>query len=296
LSQVSEVVKPNVSRIALSGWFYGDPLPRPEIRLPSDDSYLVKDSVVKLSGIFKQLCGETYLDSATQSDINEQLAEESEVLIPGFLRYDTYSKICEDIVSADVERNQFAQVGPANIASYQETCQGPPKQETANNSAEIVDFPPTVETLQSFFYSAEFLEFMEKITEFPFTSCDISKVTSSLKKFTKGSYVLLRSGGTKHTGITEPKVIESEEDEEEEPQLVDVSFYFGSKWKDEWGGLKLYAAEDGEHLISVSPEGNCLAVVVRNSTVNSYVNYVNCLAQDQVYFVFNMTFAFDGNL
>jgi hypothetical protein len=251
-----------------------------------------------LQGIFKTLCTESYLDPATQTDINEQLAEESEVLIPGFLQDKVYSSVCKDIVDEDVERSCFLPVGPPNLASYQEACKGPPKKQTIENVTENEAIPHTLETLRDLFHSDEFLQFMEKITEYPFTSCDIAKVSSSLKKFTVGSYSLLRSGGAKQTGSKEAKHSEEaedpEEEEEEEPQLVDVSFFFASKWEDQWGGLKIYSAEDGEQLISVSPEGNCLAVVVRNSTVNSYVNYVNCLAEDQVYFVYSMTFAFDG--
>ena len=69
-----------------------------------------------------------------------------------------------------------------------------------------------------------------------------------------------------------------------------------NKWQEENGGLIIYSTEEGEQLITVSPEGNCLALVVRNSSVNSYINYINCNAGDEVYFVYTMTCALDGNL
>lgn len=36
-----------MKRYALSGWFYGEPLPRPEIIFPRDEGYLLKNVVVK---------------------------------------------------------------------------------------------------------------------------------------------------------------------------------------------------------------------------------------------------------
>ncbi len=38
-----------VKRLALSGWFYGDPVQRPKIEFPKDEGYLLKDYLVSCS-------------------------------------------------------------------------------------------------------------------------------------------------------------------------------------------------------------------------------------------------------
>ncbi|CAL8138264.1 unnamed protein product [Orchesella dallaii] len=291
--QVSEVLKEGRSRQALSGWFYGNPLPRSPVEFPVENSNNVLESVQSYKGVLQKFCAEMYLNQEIYSEINEQLSEESEVLVPGFLRDDVYESICKTIVEMDVTNSSFSTRGPANISNYQVALEGPPEIKDVSPSDNSNS--PNIESLRRLFYSHEFLSFMEKITEFPFTTNETTKVVSSLQKYSHGSYSLLKAGGAKQTGVTnqtEQDVVE----EEEEPNLVDVMFFFANKWDDDRGGVLIYSTSDGEQLITVPPEGNCLAVVVRSSTVNSYVNYVNCLAKDDVYFVFKMTFAFDGSI
>ncbi|ODM97004.1 Prolyl 3-hydroxylase OGFOD1 [Orchesella cincta] len=290
--QVSEVLKKECKRQALSGWFYGEPLARPKIEFPVEKSCAVLENVQSYKGVLGKFCAEMYLNQEIYSEINEQLSEESEVLVPGFLRDDVYESICKTIVEMDVTNSDFLTCGPANMSNYKVALEGPPKD---GSPSSVDSLSSNIESLRRLFYSHEFLSFMEKITEFPFTTNAATKVVSSLQKYSHGSFSLLKSGGAKQTGvtnITEQDVAE----EEEEPNLVDVMFFFANKWSDDRGGLFIYTTMDGEQLITVPPEGNCLAVVVRSSTVNSYTNYVNCLSKDDVFFVFKMTFAFDGSI
>lgn len=236
-----------------------------------------------------------YLNPEIYSEINDQLAEESEVLVPGFFRDETYESICKSIVEQDVADQLFTQCGPANILSYGEAVAGPPSTSESEASSSSEADLPSVDSLPDFFYSKEFLQFLEQITEFPFTTCDTNKVTSALQKFSHGSYSLLKSGGTKQTG-NKPTPEDIADEVEEEPNLVDVMFFFANNWEERRGGSLIYLTTEGDQLITVPPEGNCLAVVVRSPNVNSYTNYVNCLAKDDVYFVYKMTFAFDGSI
>jgi len=75
-------------------------------------------------------------------------------------------------------------------------------------------------------------------------------------------------------------------------------FYISHKWCDEWGGEEIFCITDEEaqqqQLMSINPEGNALALAVRTNGVNSFTKYVNCLAKENMYFVYKMTFAFDG--
>ncbi len=285
-----------------------------------------------LKDIINQSITEGYLDEATIQDINEQVAEESQVLIPCFLKESLYQSICKDIfftchtkqfhllypftstyllagrsiVEQDVTFEKFVEVGPPNVSHYQEMLKGPPtmNDEQKSSSSSIIN----VEGLQQLFHSNEFLQLMEKMTELPFSSSlNLLKVTTSLRKYSKGSYSLLRSGGAKQTGdgednkavVVAEKVREEtkKDDDEEDPNLVDIMYFVASKWNESWGGLHIFCEDqDGEQLITILPEGNCLAVVVRNSSVNSYVNYINSDSGEEVYFVYTMTCALDGNL
>lgn len=47
--QVSEVLAEGKERLALSGWFYGEPLPRPTVQLPVDKSFNVLESVTDVN-------------------------------------------------------------------------------------------------------------------------------------------------------------------------------------------------------------------------------------------------------
>jgi len=40
-----------VKRLALSGWFYGDPIPRPKIEFKFDEEYAVKDHLNSITVI-----------------------------------------------------------------------------------------------------------------------------------------------------------------------------------------------------------------------------------------------------
>jgi len=237
-----------------------------------------------------------YLEEPTQSDINDQISEESQVLIPGFLQDKVYKDLCADLVEQDVG-NQFAHIGPPNVANYAEMCVGPPPTHITEKD-QITTSSCTAKSLQSFFHSSEFLQFLEKITEMPFTSSELLTATSSIKKFGKGSYSLLRMGGAKQTGNSETDQDKNAEveGEEEEPNLVDVIYFVASNWDECWGGLRIYCTLDGDQLITIPPEGNCLAIVVRNTTVNHYHNFVNSDAGDNVYFAYTMTFALDGKM
>lgn len=245
--------------------------------------------------VLASFCSDSYLQDETLKDINEQVSEESQVLIPGFLVNEAYKDVCLQIVEHDVGKN-FTHVGPPNICSYSESLKGPPAVE-ANDASHI-----SLNSFRRIFHSSEFLSFMEKVTELPFTANDAIKCTSSLRKFSKGSFSLLKSGGAKQTGETEDDLLrhhackDESEESEEDPNLVDVIYFVTSKWDDSWGGLTIYSDEDGEQLITIPPTENCLAIVVRNSSVNSYVNFVNCNAGDEIYFAYHMTFALDGNL
>lgn len=216
------------------------------------------------------------------------------------------------MVDQDATFGKFVQVGPPNMACYQEMDKGPPVLLSAELGQAALS--KNVQGLRQLFHSKEFFHLVEKVTELPFTSSQLLRGTSSIRKYAKGSYSLLTSGGAKQTGDVKEKddvtqntdsaaesndVGDSADDENESdegPNLVDFIYFVSSKWNENWGGLTIYNTDDGDHLLTVSPEGNCLAIVVRNSSVNSCVNYVNCDAGEEVYFAFTMTCALDGNL
>lgn len=239
----------------------------------------------------------TYLTEETVGDINEQLTEESEVLLPGFLNEDIYKSLCTAIVESDVSSKIFSSAGPPNLKSYEKALIGPPEKiDIAKESTDALS------NIHKFFYSQEFFEFLEKLTEFPFTSDEkLIHVKSELRKFSHGSYTLLQSGGEKQTGnvlVSNGKSAakNDDQDDELEPNLVDVIFFCSSNWDEERGGLTIYSANDGVQLITIPPEGNSLAITVRAENVNSYVNYVNYLAGEEMYFAYTMTFEFTDHV
>jgi hypothetical protein len=158
--QVSEVTESGVERFALSGWFYGQPIPRPTIKLPSLPTYPLSEHLIsKLeSSTMRDTVGETYSNSLNYPAINEQLEEESEVLLVDFIRPEVYSKICEELRTPEV----WKRTGPPNICSYFSS--------QLKLWHEAKDGSSPVQNLSKIFHSQEFLHFLEQITEFPFTS------------------------------------------------------------------------------------------------------------------------------
>ena len=155
--QVSEVVESGVERFALSGWFYGDPIPRPKVTIPPVVTHTLQDNIKNDESSFQ--CGVTSIYNEVDNYllINKQLEENSEVLLVDFLQPDLFNQLCVQAKSLE-----WKDKGPVNICSYLMPAIQLWPEEYAENSP--------IRNLSETFHSKQFLEFLEKITEFPFTS------------------------------------------------------------------------------------------------------------------------------
>ncbi|CAG7833383.1 unnamed protein product [Allacma fusca] len=172
--QVSEVVQESACRRAISGWYYGEPLPRPSVTLPEDAfknvNYLDRKEIA-----LDEFVDPLYLNPDTLRSANDQLSENSEILLSSFFKPDLYKVLAKKLEA--IESSQWESMGPANLRQY--------KQLPSSDPA----FPPE---LLEFFGSKSFLEFLQELTEFPFASEPELRFYCSLKKFQNGSYTLVR--------------------------------------------------------------------------------------------------------
>lgn len=105
-----------------------------------------------------------------------------------------------------------------------------------------------IENEISDFFGSEFEEFLEGITE-------KKGFKLSFKKFSWKDYTLIH--------------------DEEGKDGVDFFFFVSDSWKDEWGGYKVYTAEEP---MIFSVQSNRLCIIDRNG-LNDFVKYVNNKAE-----------------
>ena len=96
---------------------------------------------------------ESYLDQKTIKTANDQLSENSEILLSSFFKPEVYASLVEKLEA--LEKSEWEYCGPANLRNYSQL------PETSSR------FPTE---LKEFFTSKNFLEFLQELTEFPFAS------------------------------------------------------------------------------------------------------------------------------
>ena len=204
--QVSEVLKSDVRRLALSGWFLGEPLPRPE----ADICNPIFKSLGMLEGT--GAINSTYLDATTQPPINAQLEEDSEVMLVDFLNPENYGHVLKEL--KDVVK--WSEKGPPNVEHCWE--------------AEVGSASKLIEVFQS----KEFHALLETLTEFEFGPS--TKAVTRLSKYGHKCYQLVKH----HEGAGangEDDEEEDTEDEEDSTQLIDIFYFAGDfEWQESYGG------------------------------------------------------------
>lgn len=156
--QVSEVIEPDKRRLALSGWFVGEPLPRLKLNfnmcIPSVllSEYICESDHYDLD----KYCNPTYVEKLNYPAINAQLEEDSEVMLVDFFNEEVFSNISKELDSLEWKIS-----GPANMCTYYISSQ---KFWPYANQANTTN----VERMIEFFHSVEFLQLLEALTEFPF--------------------------------------------------------------------------------------------------------------------------------
>ena len=117
--QVSEVLSETKTRMSLSGWFHGPSEPRPVRTAPTPSPY---QPIIELDEeTFYSWINSAYLNPETQSDIQTQFEESSEISLNQFLVPELYDKLSEALSS----HTGWFDVGPPDRRCYQ-SIQGEP--------------------------------------------------------------------------------------------------------------------------------------------------------------------------
>lgn len=325
--QVSEVIRNDVRRLALSGWFYGEPLPRPDLNFPLPNCYALQQNLTS-GDSFENFFSKEYLNSGNYAAINACLEELSIAKLKLLIRKEKYHSLCSELRDSQ-DLMKWEHCGPANLHSFLS-----PSQFWSRESDDLICtdlLPSTIAQLTNVFHSKRFYEFLEKITEFVILSQNTTKIFVSLRKYEHKSYILLKTNeanqadnrrdatdsGTvgmederdkpiiKEKGFSEfqratnfeelepfrNKLSESdEEDEGVTEKEIDIIYYCGEfDWEDSFGGQTIYTDVSGQQLLTVTPEANSMAIIVREKDVIPYVSYINCLSEQQSFFTFSIT-------
>uniref|UniRef100_A0A2C9M899 Prolyl 4-hydroxylase alpha subunit domain-containing protein n=1 Tax=Biomphalaria glabrata TaxID=6526 RepID=A0A2C9M899_BIOGL len=263
--QVSEVLSKTETRLSISGWFHGAPLPRPlpyvEVLEPALPFGNIDEE------IFYSWFNPLYLDPEVQADIRNKFEEDSEIELQDFIQKGKYKSL--EAALKDHKVN-WSTLGPANKRHY--------------FGADKSSLPPIVsEFLQVMQSDATFLV-MSSLTGLklhplaptdsdetePSSSTSSSNTTSEasnprckseVRRWQHGCYTLAHD--------TDPDMTDF---------ALDTILYIGCEkdWDSDCGGYTSYIAKgEDEELLSVFPSGNSLALVYRDKNTVKFVKHLN---------------------
>jgi len=333
--QVAEVTRQGVRRLAVSGWFYGDPLPRPNVTFPSTEYRLLEANLSSTNLKLGDNVAEEYLNSLNYSAINASLEEYSVAKLKLLIRPEKYKRLVGLVEDLELE---WEERGPANLCSYH-ALKYQILPITTDGDGTPMPAVAVIEGLTGIFCSKSWYEFLEKVTEFDILR-NTAQVSASLRKFQHKSYILLKTTEQKEgqdplpaladdssegetweiapdeddpendgsegtldaenpatlsasATVAEEEAEEIENSEEEDGEglerEIDIIYYFGDFiWDETFGGQTVYADATGQQLLTVTPEPNTMAIVVREKGIVPYVSYVNCLAGNERFYTFTL--------
>ncbi|XP_054856659.1 prolyl 3-hydroxylase OGFOD1 [Eublepharis macularius] len=291
--QVAEVLSKGKCRLSVSGWFHGPSVARPprhiEPLLPRSP-HIPFDHEILYCWI-----NPVYLEMDSQSQIQEEFEDRSEILLKNFLKRDKFQLVCEALEKGEHKWNSR---GPPNKRFY--------------DKAEEESLPAILKECMELFRSEAFFLLLSNFTGLKLhflapeeeeeeekeeraaggdpsrctqgessqeetnrpngtgelqrssesngckSGSSVPQCTGELRRWTKGCYTLVHDAQTTEFAL-------------------DLLLFCGCEgWDVEWGGFTSYIAKDeDEELLTVNPENNCLALVYRDRDTLKFVKYVN---------------------
>uniref|UniRef100_A0ACB8E9T6 Prolyl 3-hydroxylase ogfod1 n=2 Tax=Sphaerodactylus townsendi TaxID=933632 RepID=A0ACB8E9T6_9SAUR len=290
--QVAEVLSKDKCRLSVSGWFHGPSIARPPCYI---ESPLPRTSHIPFDHeILYRWINPTYLEIDSQSRIQEEFEDRSEILLKDFLKADKFQLVCEALKKGGPKWNSR---GPPNKRFYEQ--------------AEEESLPAILKDCMELFRSEAFFLLLSNFTGLKLhflapeeeeeeeeemaaggdpSSCTegessreesnghnsagelkgnsendgcksgsrIPQCAGELRHWTKGCYTLVHDAQTTEFAL-------------------DLLLFCGCEsWNVDWGGFTSYIAKDeDEELLTVNPEDNCLALVYRDRDTLKFVKYIN---------------------
>ncbi|KAL8194726.1 UNVERIFIED_CONTAM: Prolyl 3-hydroxylase ogfod1 [Gekko kuhli] len=291
--QVAEVLSKDKCRLSVSGWFHGPSVARPPRHV---EPLLPRSPHIPFDHeILYRWINPVYLEMDSQSQIQEEFEDRSEILLKDFLKGDKFQLVCEALKTGEPKWNTR---GPPNKRFY--------------DKAEEENLPAILKECMELFRSEAFFLLLSNFTGLKLhflapeeeeeeekeeaaaggdlSSCSqgessqeetkrhngageprgnsensgckngssIPQCAGELRRWTKGCYTLVHDAQTTEFAL-------------------DLLLFCGCEgWDVEWGGFTSYIAKDeDEELLTVNPENNCLALVYRDRDTLKFVKYIN---------------------
>jgi len=258
---VSEVLSETKTRLSLSGWFHGKVPARAKREPPPSVAASLPQELDEAE--FYRWLNPAYLDPETQSDIQTQFEESSEISLSGFLPPELYSELSQALAS----HKQWSLSGPPDRRRCQ-TIQG--------------DLPDIVAKCQQFFTSDAFFLLLSNLTGLklhqlaPEDSDSEEDKEDGAEKEEKVYNPRCR-GGLARWGPGNYTLIRDDDQEQAEYALdLRICFNVSSGEESEAGGQSVYIARgEDEELVTVTPEENTLSLVYRDKESLKFIKYVN---------------------
>ncbi|XP_065069559.1 prolyl 3-hydroxylase OGFOD1-like [Rhopilema esculentum] len=266
--QVSEVLSKEKCRLSVSGWFYGESIPRPptyiqERKLPEVGKKLEDEILLKW-------INPMYLDSEIVDAIQNQLEENSEIQLDDFLLEERYMEVLRELESSE---NEWKMNGPANKRKY-ETIEYDDK------------LSPNLKSLVDLMHSEPMFKLLTKLTGLNLAVLDADNnkesvsgtsskadqekasapsCCSEVRRWARGSYTLMHD--------SDPAL--------KEFALDAMLFFRCDNWDPSFGGFTSYIADsEDEELLTICPTSNCLTLVYRDKETVRFVKHINASCKD----------------
>ncbi|XP_042293479.1 prolyl 3-hydroxylase OGFOD1 [Sceloporus undulatus] len=292
--QVSEVLSKHKCRLSVSGWFHGSSVARPPRH--AEPPLLRTPHIPHDHEILYNWINPIYLEIDAQARIQEEFEDRSEILLKDFLQKDKFQLLCKALKTEEV---RWSIRGPPNKRHYE-------KAEEENLPAILKDGMELFRSEALFLLLSNFtglkLHFLAPGEEEEGEEGRAAGGSSS--KGTQGQ--ISQEGNDSRDGTEDPgQILENQNHRQETGSSVplcagelrhwtkgcyslvhdaegtefalDLLFFCGCQdWDVESGGFTSYIAKgEDEELLTVNPEGNCLALIYRDRETLKFVKYVN---------------------
>eukprot|EP00794_Sanderia_malayensis_P007942 gene7942-8797_t len=273
--QVAEVLSKDKCRLSVSGWLYGEPVPRP---ITKPEPRRTQELPKELSDdVLLEWINPMYLNTDIVDSIQEQLEENSEIQLSEFILEEKYNLIVKELESQDLK---WVKRGPANKRNYESI-----QKDTS--------LPEMLGCFVSLMHSKPMFKLLTRLTGLKLAelesdeenSKDENAASSSnqndddmecksqsnpgcyseIRHWSHGFYTLVHD--------TDPHLVDF--------ALDAILFFRCDEWDSSAGGFTSYiASEEDEELLTVYPTSNCLALVYRDKETLRFVKHINHSCND----------------
>ncbi|XP_053556280.1 prolyl 3-hydroxylase OGFOD1 [Bombina bombina] len=275
--QVSEILCEGKCRLSVSGWFHGVSLERPPRSLDpraSRTTHIPHDHEILYEWI-----NEVYLSVDSQSQIQEEFEDSSEILLKNFLKPEKFQAVCAALDKNNIEWQLY----------------GPPNRRCYERAGDVL--PDVLKCCMELLRSEAFFLLLSNLTGLKLHFLADNESDEEEGSSEQSSAALLQ--GANAEGSPSDATVQGERvptcsgelrrwshghytmihdhDPERHEFALDLLLFCGCEdWKSEYGGFTSYIAkEEDEELLTVYPEDNCLALIYRDKETMRFVKHIN---------------------